>query len=164
MKNVIFCALLALFICSCSKVGEKNHIVLNSATPVKTTFSASNKTLSVNENRPFMLFFFSTDCGACKEELPSINFFTQKYSDQFDVIGVMGGTLGFDKDIELLRAQNIAFKVISDTKSVAYLSKAVGGVYGVPVIYMYDKEGVFASRFLGLTPRKTIEEEVKKLI
>ncbi|MDR1285861.1 MAG: redoxin family protein [Campylobacteraceae bacterium] len=164
MSKIAFLALSAFLFCSCSNIGEKNHIVLNDTNPLKTTFSPSNKTLNINNKRAFMLFFFSTDCGACKEAVPSINFFAQKYSDSFDIIGVMNQSMGFDKDIELLRAQNIIFKVVSDSKSVEYLSRVVGGVYGVPVIYMYDKDGRVSSKFLGLTPQNKLEEEIKKLI
>ncbi|MDR1007371.1 MAG: TlpA family protein disulfide reductase [Campylobacteraceae bacterium] len=164
MNKIALFALSALLLCSCSNIGEKNHIVLNDTSPLKTTFSPSNKTLSLNNKRAFMLFFFSTDCGACKEAIPSINFFAQKYSGSFDIVGIMNGSMGFDSDMELLKAQNITFKVISESKSVEYLSHAVGGVYGVPVIYMYDKDGKVASRFLGLTPQNKLEEEIRKLI
>jgi thiol-disulfide isomerase/thioredoxin len=164
MKKILFFAVLIAIFSGCSKIGEKNHIALNSQTSITTFFSASNKTITLKENKPFMLFFFSSDCGACKEAIPYINFFDEKYAQNFEIVGVMGGSLGFDKDIEILKNYDIKFKVISDTQSVDYLSRAVGGIYGVPVFYMYDKEGKLANKYLGLTPKNKLEESIKSLI
>ncbi|MDR2341783.1 MAG: TlpA family protein disulfide reductase [Campylobacteraceae bacterium] len=165
MKKILFFAVLAIFFNGCSKnIGEKNHIALNSQIPIKTIFSASNKTLALEDNRPFMLFFFSSDCGACKEAIAYMNFFDEKYAENFKVIGVMGGSLGLDNDIKLLKNYDIKFKVISDAKSVDYLSRAVGGIYGVPVFYIYDKDGRLTNKYLGLTPQNKLEESVKETI
>ncbi|MDR0762716.1 MAG: redoxin domain-containing protein, partial [Campylobacteraceae bacterium] len=154
MKKILFFAVLAIVLSGCLKnIGEKNHIAINSQTPIKTIFSASNKTLALEDNRPFMLFFFSSDCGACKEAIAYMNFFDEKYADNFKIIGVMGGSLGLDNDIKLLKNYDVRFKVISDAKSVDYLSNAVGGIYGVPVFYIYDKDGKLTNKYLGLTPQ-----------
>jgi thiol-disulfide isomerase/thioredoxin len=163
-SKTLFFALTVLFVCSCSKIGERNHIAFNSDKPLKTIFSASNKTFAISENRAFVLFFFSTDCAACKEALPYMNFFAKKYEGKVEIIGVMGGSKGFDKDAEFLRTADIRFKVVSDIKSVDYFSRSVGGIYGVPVFYTYDKDGLFSEKFLGLTPRNRLEEAIKKLI
>jgi thiol-disulfide isomerase/thioredoxin len=165
MNKIVLFVCLALFFSSCSKgIGEKNHITLNSQIPVKTIFSASNKTLALDGGKPYMFFFFSSDCGACKEAVPYMNFFNEKYADSFEVIGIMGGSLGFDKDMEILKNYDIRFKVISEGKSVDYLSRAVGGIYGVPIFYIYDKDGKLVEKYLGLTPQNKLEESIKSII
>jgi hypothetical protein len=73
----------------------------------------------------------------------------------------MGGSLGLDNDIKLLKNYDVRFKVISDAKSVDYLSSAVGGIYGVPVFYIYDKDGKLTNKYLGLTPQNKLEESIK---
>ncbi|MDR2791071.1 MAG: TlpA family protein disulfide reductase [Campylobacteraceae bacterium] len=168
MKKALFFAFFALIFSACSKnIGEKNHIALNgkngAADTVTTHFSASNKTLKLESGKPFMLFFTSTACGACDEAVPYMNYFAEKYADRFETIGVMNGNLGFDKGLEVLKAKNINFKVILESKSVEYLSRAVGGIYGTPVFYIYDKDGALKKRFLGLTPQSKIEESIKEL-
>jgi cytochrome oxidase Cu insertion factor (SCO1/SenC/PrrC family) len=92
-----------------------------------------------------------------------MNFFDEKYAQNFEIIGVMSGGAGFDKDIQVLKNYDIKFKVITDVKSVKYLSHAVGGIYGVPVFYVYDKNGRLVERYLGLTPQNKLEESIKKL-
>ncbi|MDR1614456.1 MAG: TlpA family protein disulfide reductase [Campylobacteraceae bacterium] len=157
------------FLTACSKnIGEKKHITLNGknseVSALVTYFTASNKTLKLESGKPFLLFFTSTTCGACAEAVPYINYFDEKYADKLEVIGIMNGDLGLDKGFELLSAKNINFRVISEIKSVDYFSRAVGGIYGTPVFYIYDKDGVLKKKFLGLTPQSILEEGIKDII
>jgi thiol-disulfide isomerase/thioredoxin len=169
IKKAVILASALFFILSCSNsVGEKKHIALNGKTSevstVITHFSASNKTLQLESGKPFVLFFTSTTCGACAEAIPYMNYFDEKYADKLEVIGIMNGDLGLDKGFEILRAKDINFKVISEIKSVDYFSRAVGGIYGTPVFYIYDKDGVLKKKFLGLTPQSVLEDSIKETI
>ncbi|MDR0666354.1 MAG: TlpA family protein disulfide reductase [Campylobacteraceae bacterium] len=169
MKKVLFFVVLSLIFNACSgSIGKKNHIALNGengeVNTVTTYFTASNKTLKIENAKPFVLFFTSTNCGACDEAVPYMNYFHEKYADNFEVIGVMNGALRFDEGQRILKEKNIKFRVILETKSVSYLARTVGGIYGTPVFYMYDKDGVLKERFLGLTPRNKLEESIKLII
>ncbi|MDR2099519.1 MAG: TlpA family protein disulfide reductase [Campylobacteraceae bacterium] len=169
MKKVLFFIFSALIFSSCSQnFGEKNHITINGkngeAGTLKTHFAASNKTLRLNSGKPFIFFFTSANCGACDEAVPYMNYFEEKYADKFEVVGVMNGDLRFDEAFTLLKKKNINFKVITNTKSVDYLSRAVGGIYGTPVFYLYDKNGTLREKFLGLTPQNRLEESIKGII
>ena len=53
----------------------------------------------------------------------------------------------------MVRQHHIDYDVISDKVSVDYFSKAVGGVMGVPAIFVFDGEGNLKKRFIGLTPK-----------
>jgi thiol-disulfide isomerase/thioredoxin len=164
IKKAAAIVVLSLVFNACSDgAGVRNHIVLNGESPLVTKFSAADKTLNVGD-KPFMLFFFSTTCGVCKEEIPYINALLEKYDDRVDIIGVMNGGQGFDKDMEIIKAKNANFRVVTDAKSVAYLANAVGGVFGSPVVYTYDKNGKLSEKFLGLTPQKVLEEGIKKVL
>lgn len=167
MKKIVFFAVLIVILGGCSKIGEKNHIALDGkngeVTAVKTYFSASNKTLKIKSGKSFVLFFTSVDCKACAQAVPYMNYFDEKYSDKFEVIGVMNGDFRLDEGYEILRKKNINFKVISEVKSVEYLSRAVGGIYGVPVFYMYDKNGVMKEKILGLVPQSVLEKSIAAL-
>jgi thiol-disulfide isomerase/thioredoxin len=169
MKKALFFIILTLVFNACSKnIGEKSHIAINGkngeANAITTHFTASNKTLKIENAKPFMLFFTSVGCGACDEAVPYMNYFEEKYADKFEVIGVMNGDLRLDNGLAVLKEKNINFKVILEMKSVDYLSRAVGGIYGTPVFYMYDKNGMLKEKFLGLTPRNKLEESIKEVI
>ncbi|MDR2081798.1 MAG: TlpA family protein disulfide reductase [Campylobacteraceae bacterium] len=169
VKKTLFFIFLTLVVGACStNIGEKNHIALNGkngeADTVTTHFSASNKTLKLANSKPFVLFFISTNCGACDEAVPYMNYFEEKYADRFEVIGVMNGGLRFDEGLAVLKKKNIDFKVITEIKSVDYLSRAVGGIYGTPVFYIYDKDGILKKKFLGLTPQSKLEESIRNII
>ena len=64
----------------------------------------------------------------------------------------------------MVKQHHIAYDVISDKISVDYFSKAVGGVMGVPAIFVFDGEGNLKKRFIGLTPKNTLMNEIKLIL
>ena len=147
----------------CVKQYEKHHITLNDSSGIDTQFSQPKKRLKIGD-KPYMLFFFGTDCGVCKTAIPDLNLLQKQYGKDVEFIGILGPSKGFDKDIELLKEHNITFKTTSDKVSVDYFSKAVGGVMGVPVIYFFDKDGKMRSKFIGLTPKSVLEGAIRSLL
>ncbi|MFV0480620.1 MAG: TlpA family protein disulfide reductase [Campylobacteraceae bacterium] len=164
MKKLLFLAFIGFLFFGCqSGTTQKNHIVLNDTKPLKTFFSPKDKSIKTDDNSSTLLFFFTTTCGACKEAIPYLNSLHVKYPN-IQIVGILGESRGFDKDLNLLEKYKIDFKVISDIKSVDYFSKAVGGIYGVPIFYFYDKDGKQTDRLLGLVPQNTLENSIKKTI
>ena len=138
-KILLLCLVSALVL-GCVKQYEKHHITLNDSSGIDTQFFPTEKRLKIGD-KPYMLFFFGTDCGVCKAAIPDLNALEKEYGKEVQFIGILGPSKGFDNDIEILKEHNITFKTTSDKVSVDYFSKAVGGVMGVPVIYFFDKDG-----------------------
>ena len=153
----------ALVFAGCAKEYEKHHITLNDPRGIDTQFFPSQQRLKIGD-KPYMLFFFGTDCGVCKKQIPDLNELYKIYGDKMEFIGVLGPSKGFDKDMALLKEHGIEFKTTSDKVSVDYFSKAVGGVMGVPVVYFFDKSGKMSGKFIGLTPKSVLESAIKSAL
>ena len=157
-KILLLCLVSALVL-GCVKQYEKHH----DSSGIDTQFFPTEKRLKIGD-KPYMLFFFGTDCGVCKAAIPDLNALEKEYGKEVQFIGILGPSKGFDKDIEILKEHNITFKTTSDKVSVDYFSKAVGGVMGVPVIYFFDKDGKMRSKFIGLTPKSVLESAIRSLL
>lgn len=159
MKKIIL-FLFAFFILSCGL--DRHHMSLNDKNGFDTTYNPSKQELRiVGLNEPFALFFFTTSCGYCEKQIEIFNDFLA--NNNLKIIGILGDTNGFDKDLELLSKKNITFTTTSDPRSVKYFSDIVGGISGTPVTFLFDKNGKIAKRFLGLYPKSAFENELKIL-
>lgn len=160
MLKFILLPLLTFLLIACGNGFGRHHIMLNDKDGINTEFSPKNRQLRLSSNEAFVLYFFDTDCGACKAQIPDINSLNEQYGAKIKFIGVLGGSRGFDKDIELLKDEGVGFMTTSDPLSVEYFSTAVGGINGVPATFIFDKDGNLVGRFLGLTPKKAIEKKL----
>ena len=160
----IFVAALAAVFVGCGNNGfDRHHISLNSPKGVDTHYFPEGRRLKT-DGKPYMLFFFGTSCGACVAQAPIVNEIYSEFKDKFGVYGIFGPSLGFDKDIDMVKQHHIVYDVISDKVAVDYCSKAVGGVMGVPAIFVFDGEGNLKKRFIGLTPKNTLMNEIKLIL
>lgn len=161
--NLAFMSLLALMISGCVNEYEKHHITLNDSHGIDTRFFPSDQRLKIGD-RSYLLFFFGPECGVCKKQIPDLNALREIYADRFEFIGVFGPSKGFDKDMAVLNEHKVKFKTTSDKISVDYFSKAVGGVMGVPAIFVFDKDGKMTNKFIGLTPKNKLESAIKSVL
>ena len=70
-KILLLCLVSALIL-GCVKQYEKHHITLNDSSGIDTQFFPTEKRLKIGD-KPYMLFFFGTDCGVCKAAIPDLN-------------------------------------------------------------------------------------------
>ncbi|CAE10600.1 TlpA family protein disulfide reductase [Wolinella succinogenes] len=165
MRIFALALVMMLWLGGCKEeLGEKHHMVLNRDQGITTRFSPQQKRLQLSSPKPYLLFFFTASCGACKEAIPYLNAIEEQWGERFEVIGVLGGSRGIKSDLEFLKRHSIRFKVLSDPSSSDYLSRAVGGVMGVPLFFFFDETGAPKEHFLGLVPQRVLEEEVRSLL
>lgn len=120
--------------------------------------------IKTEQNSLLVLNFFTSDCGACKEEIPSLNALKNEYKDQIQIIGIMGDKLTKEKALSFINEYKMSYDVLNNAGLTAKLSRAVGGVFGVPATYIFDKNGKKVEKFLGYVPQNTIKNVIKKHI
>lgn len=64
---------------------------------------------------------------------------------------------------EFIKEKDIRYPVIFGSDEIQFLSNVVGGIIGVPATYFYDENGKLDKKFLGITPKNQILEEIKNL-
>lgn len=128
-------------------------LAINSKRPLY--FYIENGKLNLKNNDDFGLIFVTKECGACKEQLKYLK------NSEFGFIVVLGDAKDVNDALSVVKEKEISFPVVFDKDSVMFLSNAVGGISGVPVTFICSKNN--NKKFIGLTPKNKIEEEIKKL-
>jgi thiol-disulfide isomerase/thioredoxin len=105
-----------------------------------------------------LLNFWATWCAPCLAEMPVFSAWQQQYGPQgFQVIGI-----SMDDDAvpvrKLLTKRKTTYPIaMGDAK----LGERYGGVMGLPLSYLIDRNGVVRARFQGETEVSAIEKQVK---
>lgn len=124
----------------------------------KFSFNGFEKRLSYGENKPYALVFFTKDCGVCGEQIRVLNALKERYD--FEFLVVLSGVK--DKADAQLWAQkkNLTLPLFYGARASEFLSRAVGGIYGVPVIVFVGENGILGKTFSGLTPQSVLDKEL----
>lgn len=108
-----------------------------------------------------LLDFWATWCGPCRTEIPHFVEMQNKYGPEgFQVIGI-----SMDDDAKPVREFYQQYKLnypaaVGDDK----LAERYGGVLGLPVNFILDREGRIHARHLGATDVSVFDREVKDLL
>lgn len=151
-----FLALILLSACN------NDFKTLNSNVNYAFEYDGFKKTLNIKDfNTPYALFFFTQDCGVCEIEIPILN---ELYKERnFHFIAVLNGVKTLQEAQKIAKDKNLQLPLLYELKASDFLSKASGGIFGVPVIVFYDENGNLNEKFIGLTPKSILEDKIKFL-
>ena len=180
LKNLLSVALIAgIFLaCSSEKQDEDNNI-----SSVKEQMDEENLSFSLkmfdggsmavkkeaghlsfdNANKATLFVFFTTWCMPCLGEIPHLNKIQEKYKENFNIIGV----LLEDKDKEGLENFTLKHKInyqIANGEENYLFARVLGGVSGVPMMFLYGKGGMLIKQYLGLVPSEMLEIDIAKVL
>ncbi|MDF1578299.1 MAG: TlpA disulfide reductase family protein [Desulfobulbales bacterium] len=106
--------------------------------------------------------FWATWCPPCRKEIPALIKIHDKYKDQgFSVIGISmdeGGRRVVGKFVEKLGVNYPVF--IGNAK----LGRGFGGVMGIPVTFLVDREGNLVQRLDGYISEKVLDKQLYLLL
>lgn len=117
--------------------------------------------LSSYRGKVVLLDFWATWCVPCREETPHFVELQQKYGGQgLQIIGV-----SMDDSIEPIRSFyrqfHINYPVVMGTADVG---AAYGGVLGLPIAFLIDREGRIFSKHMGATDAAVFEKDIGALV
>ena len=131
--------------------------------PMFSLTDLSGRTLSLSDSRGkvVVLDFWATWCDPCKQEIPHFIEMQSKYAPQgLQVLGI-----SMDDDEPPVRQFQRQFKMnypvaIGNPK----LADQYGGILGLPITFVIDRNGRITARHIGATDPSLIEAEVQKLL
>lgn len=117
--------------------------------------------LEAYRGKVVLLNFWATWCGPCRLEIPRFMEWQQRYGAQgLQVVGV-----SIDDDqppVEAyVRKTRVNYPVMMGD---AKLGRLYGGVLGVPVTLLIDREGKVRARYDGETDLNAMETKLKELL
>ncbi len=137
--------------------------LLNSKAPLFARADLQGRMIRLADfrGRVVLLNFWATWCAPCQVEMPRFSAWQTTYGpDGLQVVGV-------SMDDEAAPVRSLAKKrkvdypiVMGDEK----LGLLYGGILGLPVTYLIDKEGIVRARFQGETNLEQIEAEILRLL
>jgi thiol-disulfide isomerase/thioredoxin len=105
--------------------------------------------------------FWATWCPPCRKEIPYLIKLQEKYQGKgFSVIGISmdeGGKRVVRKFLEKLK---VNYPVIIGNAKIA---REFGGVIGIPVSFVVDRQGNLVKRLDGYVSEKVVEKELAKM-
>lgn len=115
--------------------------------------------------KPALIHFWSASCPMCKEAMPEVNGFRDKYKDQLNVVAVhmprSEGDLDLEKIKETAAEHDISQPIYVDSDHT--LTEAFENEY-VPAYYVFDKSGQLRHFQAGGSGMKMLEKRVSRVL
>lgn len=115
--------------------------------------------------KPTLIHFWSISCHLCKEAMPEVNNFRDKYKDELNVVAVHMPRS--DKDLDLQEIKDVAAEhgitqpIFVDSKMK--LTDTFENQY-VPAYYVFDKDGKLRHFQAGGSGMKMLEKRVNRVL
>ena len=126
-----------------------------------TDLSGRPVSLSDYRGKVVILDFWATWCDPCKREIPSFIEMQNKYASQgLQILGV-----SMDDDEPPVREFQQQFKMnYPVAMGSPKLADQYGGILGLPITFVIDRNGRITARHVGATEASVIEAEIRKLL
>lgn len=115
--------------------------------------------------KPTLIHFWSISCHLCKEAMPQVNEFRDKYSDKLNVVAVhmprSESDLNLDEIKKVAAEHDITQPIFVDGD--LKLNDAFENQY-VPAYYVFDKSGVLRHFQAGGSGMKMLEKRVNRVL
>jgi cytochrome c biogenesis protein CcmG, thiol:disulfide interchange protein DsbE len=137
--------------------------LLNKTAPefIRTDLAGRPVDLAALRGRVVLLNFSATWCAPCKIEIPRFIGWQSKYAaDGLQIIG-----LSMEDDpapvATLVRKRGVNYPVVMGDAEIGLL---YGGVLGLPVTYLIDRQGIVRARYKGEADLGAMESAIQTLL
>jgi thiol-disulfide isomerase/thioredoxin len=114
------------------------------------------------EGQVLLVTFFATWCPPCIQEIPTLIALQDSYKAKgFSVIAFSVDEGDPALLYKLIEKYSINYPVLlADLE----LARGFGGVSGIPVTFLVNREGEIVKKYLGYVEHDVLEEEIQKLL
>jgi peroxiredoxin len=160
---LLFAFLVASIAVSAAQSPPPARDLLNKQAPDFTRQDLQGHTLHLKafRGKVVLLNFWATWCAPCQMEMPVFSAWQRQYGPQGLAI------IGISMDDDAAAARRLVQRLKLDypvAMGDARLGLRYGGVLGLPLTFLIDRNGVVRARFQGETDAKTIEKQVQGLL
>ncbi|MGB8261683.1 MAG: TlpA disulfide reductase family protein [Terracidiphilus sp.] len=127
---------------------------------VRTALDGRTVDLGSLRGKVVLVNFWASWCGPCLVEMPLFAQWRRALAPDLEVVGV-----SMDDDAETARKATAKLSVDYPVlMGDAALAIDYGGILGVPVTFLVDRQGIVRYRFQGETDPAVLEARVRELI
>lgn len=168
---ILIIALLLMLVAGCKQSGPDSGG--NSSIPVGERMRmAAFRLPSLTDNtmidsselkgQVLLVTFFATWCPPCIQEIPTLNSLHQSLQEKgFKVLGLSVDEDGTDSLLKLIERFEIIYPVVLADPELA---RAFGGVSGIPVTFLVNREGEIVKKYLGYVEHDVLEGDIRNLL
>ncbi len=154
---------LAIGVLSLYAAPPKPNPLLHKPAPefVRTDLANRPVDLAALRGRVVLLNFWATWCAPCLVEMPRFIGWQSKYAaGGLQIIGV---SMDDDSDpvASLVRERGVNYPVVMGDQEIGLL---YGGVLGLPVTYLIDRQGIVRARYKGEADLGAMESAIQRLL
>jgi peroxiredoxin len=161
--GIVALGLLGLYLAGRRTAQKPKLSASGNLAPDFSVTAIDGKTISLADykGKVVLLDFWATWCAPCRTEIPHFVDMQNKYgSEGFQVIGI-----SMDDDAKPVREFSQQYKLnypvaVGDDK----LAERYGGVLGLPVNFIIDRDGRIYSKHLGATDVSVFDQEVQHFL
>jgi len=113
--------------------------------------------LKQQQGQVVLLNFWATWCGPCKLEMPHLQKFYDKYKEKGLVVLAVSTDKAQKAVPPFIEEHKYTFPVLYSDGTV----ESSYSVYGVPIVYLVDRQGAIRYKHMGYTPNNMLELEVE---
>ncbi len=160
LLSVTLCAALA---CATGLCAQAPQEMVHKAAPefVRTDLAGRRIDLKDYRGKVVLLNFWATWCAGCQIELPKFAMWQKEYGAAgLQIVGVSMDDSAAPVR-RTVRRLNLDFPVVMGD---ARLGDAYGGVLGLPVTYLIDRDGRIVAQIKGEADLAALESRVKRLL
>ena len=115
-------------------------------------------------NKVVLVNFFATWCPPCKAEIPHLINLQNKYKDNFQVLSVVVEQNKPNADmIAFMEQYKINYPITNSEQNFVF-AQEVGGVDGIPAMFLFNKKGEMVMQYVGATHEEILDTDIQKHI
>jgi thiol-disulfide isomerase/thioredoxin len=140
------------------EIPDRTPVSIGDPAPDFMFYTINNEEIRLSDyigHKNVVLDFWATWCGPCRMEMPMLNDFYRRYSDQVEVIAITSEPKNKAREIaQFINGQEINFRVIHDA------STGIQNLYptrGIPYLVFIDTNGVAVQNHTGYDPNLASE-------
>lgn len=116
-----------------------------------------------NANKATLFVFFTTWCMPCLGEVPHLIKIQEKYKENFNIVGVLLEDKSKEELDGFISKYQINYKIANAEENYLF-ARALGGVGGVPMMFLYGKNGTLIKQYQGVVPSEMLEIDIAEAL
>lgn len=157
--HVVFILAFSMAIIGC---GQKASIAQPAPDFTLNDLNGNSVSLADFKGKVIILDFFATWCPPCREEIPHLVELQNVYANKgLQTVGISLDKTGIDSVKKFVTSYNINYPVAIATGKII---KDYGPIQFIPTIFVIDKNGNIAKKYVGFKAKDILEKDIKQLL